>query len=58
MTQVRDRRPPSPRTVPPLSAYGAKKEKSDKGQGFGCDKEGPDVLPWLSTARGHPGARS
>lgn len=38
--------------------------RSDKGQGFGCDKEGPYVLLWpwlsprLSVTRGHPGARS
>lgn len=38
--------------------------RSDKGQGFGCDKERPYVLlrpwlsPWLSIARGHPEARS
>lgn len=38
--------------------------RSDKGQGFGCDKEGPYVplwpqlSPWPSAARGHPGARS
>lgn len=38
--------------------------RSDKGQGSGCDKEGPYVLlwpqllPWLSVARGHPGAGS
>lgn len=23
--------------------------RSDKGQGFGCDKERPSVLPWLLT---------
>lgn len=37
-----------------------RRRKSDKGQGFGCDKERAHVLlwPWISIVKGHPGARS
>ena len=56
VTQVRDRRPRGPHLAYLRKCNGG--GKSDKGQGFGCDKEGPDVLlwprlsPWLSVARG------
>ncbi|CAB1427795.1 unnamed protein product [Pleuronectes platessa] len=62
VTQVRDRRPRRPHLAYLRKCNGG--GKSDKGQGFGCDKEGPGVLlwprlsPWLSIARGHPGAGS
>lgn len=62
MTQVKDRSPHGPHLAYLRKCNGG--GKSDKGQGFGCDKEGPCVLlwpwlsPWLSIGRGHPGARS